>query len=148
MRCWARWRRAISASTSPIPTALSRHRQRGAAGRRGPVGVGRKYQVGNVGVTILAERPKLAPHMPAMQNRLATLLGWRRTRSASGEDYGGVGCDGAGEAIGALAVATLTPRPRRAVRRTVARRRLPPTAAAAVTSAGAPRLPIVRRLMQ
>ena len=33
------------------------------------------YQVGNCDVTVLAERPKLAPHIALMQERVATDLG-------------------------------------------------------------------------
>ncbi len=33
------------------------------------------YAVGNVDVTIVAQRPKLAPHIPAMQDNLARVLG-------------------------------------------------------------------------
>lgn len=32
------------------------------------------YRVGNLDATILAERPKMAPHLPEMQKRIADLL--------------------------------------------------------------------------
>ncbi len=32
------------------------------------------YRVGNIDATILAERPKMAPHLPAMKKRIADLL--------------------------------------------------------------------------
>lgn len=76
----------------------------------------RMYQVGNVDVTILAEQPKLAPHVPAMQRRLASLLGVAAEQvGLKAKSMEGLGAIGAGDAIGALAVATLTPR--RPVRR-------------------------------
>ncbi|MCL6445844.1 MAG: 2-C-methyl-D-erythritol 2,4-cyclodiphosphate synthase [Alicyclobacillus sp.] len=33
------------------------------------------YDIGNVDVMLLAERPKIAPYIPAMRRRIATLLG-------------------------------------------------------------------------
>jgi len=96
----------------------------------------RGYRIGNVDVTILAEQPKLAPHMPAMQRRLAALLG------VAVDDVGlkaktmeGLGAIGAGDAIGALAVAMVSAA-RRAThqRRTVRRPR-----GAARPRRGAPR---------
>lgn len=33
------------------------------------------WQVGNLDLVLLAERPKIAPHVPAMRSRLAQLLG-------------------------------------------------------------------------
>ena len=33
------------------------------------------WKAGNVDITILAQAPRMAPHVPAMQERLATLLG-------------------------------------------------------------------------
>ncbi len=35
----------------------------------------RGYRVGNVDIALIAERPKLAPHIPAMKERLAALMG-------------------------------------------------------------------------
>lgn len=32
------------------------------------------YRVGNLDATILAERPKMAPHLPEMKKRIADLL--------------------------------------------------------------------------
>jgi 2-C-methyl-D-erythritol 2,4-cyclodiphosphate synthase len=68
----------------------------------------RGYRIGNVDIAILAERPKLAPHIPAMKARLA------QTLSVAPEDVGlkattNEGCDdiGAGKAIAAHAVALL-----------------------------------------
>jgi 2-C-methyl-D-erythritol 2,4-cyclodiphosphate synthase len=87
--------------------------------------VGRRgYQVGNVDVTILAERPKLAPHMAAIQERLAGLLGVAADAvGLKAKTMEGLGAIGAGEAMAALAVATVGPRGRTTrVRRSGARR--------------------------
>lgn len=68
----------------------------------------RGYRVGNVDVTILAEQPKLAPHVPAMQRRLAALLGVTAEQvGIKAKTMEGLGAIGAGEAIAALAVATV-----------------------------------------
>lgn len=69
---------------------------------------GRGFRVGNVDVTIIAERPRLAAHLPAMQRRLETLLGAAADRiSLKAKTAEGLGAIGAGEAIAALAVAVL-----------------------------------------
>ena len=63
----------------------------------------------NVDCTIVAERPKLAPHMPEMRRRIAAALGLDQTcvgvKATTNE---GLGFIGRGEGIAALAVATLT----------------------------------------
>ncbi len=68
----------------------------------------RGYKVGNVDIAILAEQPRLSPHIKAMKVVLAKSL------EVTVEDVGikattNEGCDdvGAGEAIGAHAVAML-----------------------------------------
>ncbi|HTB62039.1 MAG TPA: 2-C-methyl-D-erythritol 2,4-cyclodiphosphate synthase [Opitutales bacterium] len=68
----------------------------------------RGYRVGNVDIAVLAEKPKLSPHISAMKARLAQTLG------VSVEDVGvkattNEGCDtiGAGQAIAAHAVVLL-----------------------------------------
>ena len=66
--------------------------------------------VGNVDVTILAEQPKLAPHLGVMRARLAELLGIAAERvSLKAKTMEGLGSIGAGEAIAALAVVLLEP---------------------------------------
>jgi 2-C-methyl-D-erythritol 2,4-cyclodiphosphate synthase len=75
----------------------------------------RGYRIGNVDVTILAERPKLAPHVPAMQRRLAALLGVAADQvGIKAKTAEGLGAIGAGDAIAAMAVAAVAPAPRRA----------------------------------
>jgi 2-C-methyl-D-erythritol 2,4-cyclodiphosphate synthase len=68
----------------------------------------RGYRVGNVDIAVIAEKPKLAPHIAKMKARLATTLG------VTVEDVGlkattNEGCDtiGAGQAIAAHAVVLL-----------------------------------------
>jgi 2-C-methyl-D-erythritol 2,4-cyclodiphosphate synthase len=68
----------------------------------------RGYRVGNVDIAVLAEKPKLSPHISAMKARLAQTLG------VAVEDVGvkattNEGCDtiGAGQAIAAHAVVLL-----------------------------------------
>ncbi|MHC4957397.1 MAG: 2-C-methyl-D-erythritol 2,4-cyclodiphosphate synthase [Planctomycetota bacterium] len=66
------------------------------------------FQVGNVDFTVLAERPKLAPHRDAMRERVAGLLGVEP--GAVGVKFTtmeGLGPIGAGEAIACHAVALL-----------------------------------------
>jgi 2-C-methyl-D-erythritol 2,4-cyclodiphosphate synthase len=68
----------------------------------------RGYRVVNIDATILAEHPKMAPHVPAMRRRIAGMLG-------VGDDCVGVkattmermGFVGRGEGIAAMAVALL-----------------------------------------
>ena len=68
----------------------------------------RGYKVGNVDIAVLAERPRLAPHIVKMKTRLAATLG------VTVEDVGlkattNEGCDtiGEGDAIAAHAVVLL-----------------------------------------
>ena len=66
------------------------------------------YRVGNVDATVVAERPHLAPHIPAMRARLARSLGVDpgavSVKASSAE---GMGALGRGEGIAAQAVAQL-----------------------------------------
>jgi 2-C-methyl-D-erythritol 2,4-cyclodiphosphate synthase len=69
----------------------------------------RGYKIGNADIALLAERPKLAPHIPAMKTLLA------QTLQVTPEDIGikattNEGCDavGAGQAIAAHAIVLLT----------------------------------------
>lgn len=66
------------------------------------------WQIVNVDATILAERPKMMPHIPAMKERLATVM---RLDSAclniKAKTNEGLDAIGRGEAIGAQAIALL-----------------------------------------
>jgi len=63
------------------------------------------YRVGNVDATLIAEAPKLAPWIPAMQENLATRLGIETekvgVKATTSERMGPMGC---GEGIAAWAV--------------------------------------------
>jgi 2-C-methyl-D-erythritol 4-phosphate cytidylyltransferase/2-C-methyl-D-erythritol 2,4-cyclodiphosphate synthase len=66
------------------------------------------YRIENVDAVIIAERPKLAPHVPAMCARLAETLGVDVQRvSVKGKTNEGVGEFGRGEAMAVHAVASL-----------------------------------------
>jgi 2-C-methyl-D-erythritol 4-phosphate cytidylyltransferase/2-C-methyl-D-erythritol 2,4-cyclodiphosphate synthase len=62
--------------------------------------------VGNVDVTVIMERPKLAPHVDAMRATLAEVLGVTADRvSVKGKTNEGVGAIGRGEAVAVHAIA-------------------------------------------
>jgi len=70
------------------------------------------YAIGNVDVTVIAERPRLAPHVEAMRTRLADALGIGVGRvSVKATTNEGLGFIGRGEGIAALAVATISRTP-------------------------------------
>ncbi len=68
----------------------------------------RGWAVGNLDCTVLAERPKLSPHKPAIRSRIAELLGIGagqcNVKAKTGEAVGPVGRE---EAISASAVVLL-----------------------------------------
>ena len=70
---------------------------------------GRGWQIVNLDCTVSAERPKLTPHKPKIQGRLAELLGVDiaavNVKAKTGEQVGPVG---RGEAIAADAVVLLS----------------------------------------
>lgn len=69
---------------------------------------GRGFAVGNVDVVVIAERPKLAPHIPGMRARLAAVLGVDRERvSVKAKTGEGLDAVGRGEAIAVHAVVLL-----------------------------------------
>jgi len=73
----------------------------------GPLG----YAVGNVDATVIAEKPRLAPHIKAMRQRIADTLEIDESRvSVKATTNEGLGDIGRGEGIAALAVALLVPR--------------------------------------
>lgn len=91
-----RWRGADSAVF--LAEALRICRTRGLA-------------VGCADVTVLLERPKLAPHRAAIVARLASLLGLPEDRvSLKAKTNEGLGAIGAGDAVAALAVVGLVQR--------------------------------------
>jgi 2-C-methyl-D-erythritol 2,4-cyclodiphosphate synthase len=81
------------------------------------------FGIGNVDVTILAEQPKLAPHVGALQRRVAELLRIDADRvGIKAKTMEGLGAIGGGEAIAALAVITIAPVGRRRPKRVTTRR--------------------------
>lgn len=72
----------------------------------------RGWRVGNVDVTVIAERPKIMPHRAAMCERLAGALGVAADAvSVKGKTNEGMGWVGRGEGLACIAVATLHPAP-------------------------------------
>ena len=68
------------------------------------------WRVGNVDATVLAERPKLLPHIPAMRERLAAAMGVGvGAVSVKATTVEGLGAIGRREGISAMAVATVFP---------------------------------------
>ena len=72
----------------------------------------RGFDVGNVDVTVVLERPKIKDHIDAMRAALAAALGIApQLVSVKGKTNEGVDATGRGEAIAAHAVALLIPSP-------------------------------------
>ena len=68
----------------------------------------RGFTVGNVDATVLAQRPKLAPHIPQMRDNLARVMGVDASQvnvKATTEE--GLGFTGSGEGMAAHAVALI-----------------------------------------
>ena len=66
------------------------------------------WRLGNADVTVFAQRPKLAPHLPAMRARLAAALGAPEQRlNVKASNPEGVGALGRGEGMAAAAVVML-----------------------------------------
>lgn len=66
------------------------------------------YQVGNIDATIIAQKPKMAPHIPQMRINMARALGIRESQlniKATTEE--GLGFTGRGEGIASQAVCLL-----------------------------------------
>ncbi len=67
------------------------------------------WRVVNVDATVVAEAPRLAPHVPAIRERLAGVLGVDLTRvSVKAKTNEGMDAVGRREGISAMAVATVT----------------------------------------
>ncbi len=66
------------------------------------------YVVGNIDATIIAQRPKMAPHIPAMRTNIANVLGVSESAinvKATTEE--GLGFTGSGEGISSQAIALI-----------------------------------------
>jgi len=71
----------------------------------------RGYDIGNVDATIIAQAPKLAPHIPAMRANIAADLGCDQERiSVKATTTEHLGFTGRGEGIAAQAVALIVSR--------------------------------------
>lgn len=63
------------------------------------------YTVGNLDATVIAQRPKLNPHIPQIKDRLAQIMGIPSERvNVKAKTEEGLGYIGAGDAISAHAV--------------------------------------------
>ena len=68
----------------------------------------RGWRVGNVDATVVAERPRLTPHVGAMRARIAAALGVEDERvSVKAKTTDGLGFSGRGEGMACYAVALL-----------------------------------------
>jgi 2-C-methyl-D-erythritol 2,4-cyclodiphosphate synthase len=68
----------------------------------------RGFSIQNIDATILAERPKMMPHIPAMRARLAEAMNVDESRlNLKAKTNEGLDAIGRGEAIGAQAIALL-----------------------------------------
>lgn len=67
-----------------------------------------RFAIGNVDVTVIAQVPVLAPHLPGMRERLSECLGIDRSRvSVKAKSTDGLGAVGRGEGIAAQATALI-----------------------------------------
>jgi 2-C-methyl-D-erythritol 2,4-cyclodiphosphate synthase len=66
------------------------------------------FRVGNVDAIVIAEAPRLTPHVAAIRSRLAEILGIDAARvSVRGTSANGLGFSGRGEGVAVVAVALL-----------------------------------------
>jgi len=70
------------------------------------------FQVNNIDATIVAERPKMAPHIPVMVNKIAAAVKVRREAvNVKATTTEGLGFAGKGEGMAAYAVCTIVRTP-------------------------------------
>ena len=66
------------------------------------------WRLGNADITIFAQRPKLAPHLPAMRERIAQTMGVEPARlNVKASNPEGLGALGRGEGMAAAAIIML-----------------------------------------
>jgi 2-C-methyl-D-erythritol 2,4-cyclodiphosphate synthase len=71
----------------------------------------RDLRIEHIDATVIAERPRLGPHFPAMRRALAAALGIEPSQiNLKAKTNEGMDAVGLGEAIAAQAIATLEPR--------------------------------------
>lgn len=69
------------------------------------------WEVGNIDATVVAERPRLSPHIPAIRAHVASVMGMSADSiSVKSKTTDGLGFTGRGEGIACHAVALLTRR--------------------------------------
>lgn len=66
------------------------------------------WEIVNVDVTVILQKPRIAPHVPAMIERLASALGRDASINIKGKTTEGMGFTGTGEGVAAMAVALLS----------------------------------------
>jgi 2-C-methyl-D-erythritol 2,4-cyclodiphosphate synthase len=72
---------------------------------------GSNYQVVNVDVTVIAEHPRIGPHVPGMRERIAAAIGIGPQHvSVKGKTNEGMGWTGRGEGLAVIAVVLLDAR--------------------------------------
>ncbi len=77
--------------------------------KAGELARGRGFSIGNVDAIVVAEAPKLAPHVPAIRARIAEILGTKpEAVSVRGTSANGLGFTGRKDGLAAMAVALLT----------------------------------------
>jgi 2-C-methyl-D-erythritol 2,4-cyclodiphosphate synthase len=70
---------------------------------------GRGFEIGNVDAVVVAEAPKLAPHVPTIRSRIAEILGTGADAvSVRGTSSNGLGFTGRKDGLAAMAVVLLT----------------------------------------
>jgi len=78
-------------------------------GKAAELARGRGYSIGNVDAVVVAEAPKLAPHVPAIRARIAGILGTSADAvSVRGTSANGLGFTGRKDGVAAMAVVLLT----------------------------------------
>jgi 2-C-methyl-D-erythritol 2,4-cyclodiphosphate synthase len=79
--------------------------------RAGELAGERGFAIGNVDAVVVAEAPKIAPHVPAIRSRIAEILGASpEVVSVRGTSSNGLGFAGRKEGIAAMAVVLLNPK--------------------------------------
>ncbi|MBM4405250.1 MAG: 2-C-methyl-D-erythritol 2,4-cyclodiphosphate synthase [Chloroflexi bacterium] len=67
-----------------------------------------RWRIGNVDVTIIAQHPRMSPHVPEMRKRLSAALGIEPARlGIKSKSTNGLGFEGRSEGIAAQAVALI-----------------------------------------
>jgi 2-C-methyl-D-erythritol 2,4-cyclodiphosphate synthase len=77
--------------------------------KAGEIAMHRGFSIGNVDAVVVAEAPKIAPHVPAIRSRIAEILGVSSDAvSVRGTSSNGLGFTGRRDGLAAMAVVLLT----------------------------------------